>query len=648
MMSNVVREGTGTAAALEGIEVAGKTGTAELNIAQGLNQPWFIGFAPRTNPKVAIAVTLENIVGGSGRRRRGADRQAGHAGAAAMRQIDDDAIIDSRYRITAHLGSGGMAEVYCAKDLQLGRNVALKVLHERFAEDEQFVERFKREASSAAGLAHQHVVAIYDRGEWDGTSYIAMEYVAGRTLKQIIVEEGPLPPQRAVDLTVQILRAARFAHRRGIVHRDFKPQNVIVDDEDRAKVTDFGIARAGASDMTQTGSILGTAQYLSPEQAQGHAVGARSDLYSIGIVLYELLTGRVPFDADSAVTIALKQVNEAPVPPSELNPRVTPELESVVLRALAKDPADRFADADEFVAALDAAASRIPSPRAIAAAEAAAAALPAAAAMGGGVMAPPPPPAPPPSTGVHRLRPAPRGAQGAAARVACAAALGAARRRPQALALAAGRPADRVRPAVRPRRRADAGARPGAERRRRLDLGRHAAAEERRLQWCSPCATTPTSRATRSSGRTPAPARWLPKGSEVTITVSDGPAITNVPEVVGDGRLVARKKLTDAGFKIRETRIASDGVADQPRHRPDAVGRLARRIGQRRGDRDLEPGPSACPFPTSSARPRTRRAARSSRSASSCRRRRTTRPSRAPCSRSLRAGATCRRARPCA
>jgi serine/threonine-protein kinase len=291
-----------------------------------------------------------------------------------MRQLDDDAVIDERYKITAHLGSGGMAEVYCATDLQLGRNVALKILHGRFAEDEQFVERFKREASSAAGLAHQHVVAVYDRGEWDGTSYIAMEYVAGRTLKQIVVEDGPLAPQRAVDLTVQILRAARFAHRRGIIHRDFKPQNVIVDDDDRAKVTDFGIARAGASDMTQTGSILGTAQYLSPEQAQGHAVGARSDLYSIGIVLYELLTGKVPFEADSAVTIALKQVSEAPIPPSQINPRVTPELESVVLRALAKEPEGRFADADEFIAALDAAASRIPSARQIAAAEAAAAA----------------------------------------------------------------------------------------------------------------------------------------------------------------------------------------------------------------------------------------------------------------------------------
>ena len=334
---------------------------------------------------------------GAGRHGRRADRQAGHGVPPAMRQLKDGAVIDDRYEITAHLGSGGMAEVYCATDTQLGRNVALKVLHERFAADEEFVERFKREASSAAGLAHQHVVGVYDRGEWEGTSYIAMEFVSGKTLKQVVLEEGPLDPQRAVDLTVQILRAARFAHRRGIIHRDFKPQNVIIDDEGRAKVTDFGIARAGASDMTQTGSILGTAQYLSPEQAQGHAVGARSDLYSIGIILYELLTGRVPFEAESAVTIALKQVSEAPVPPSRHNRQVPPEIESVVLRALAKEPRDRFADADEFIAALEAAASRIPSARAIAAAEAAAASLPAAAAVGAaaGVMAPPPPPPPP-------------------------------------------------------------------------------------------------------------------------------------------------------------------------------------------------------------------------------------------------------------
>ena len=184
-----------------------------------------------------------------------------------------------------------------------------------------------------------------------------MELLEGRNLKQIVREHGALEPALAVDIVLQILKAARFAHRRGIVHRDIKPHNVIVDDEGRAKVTDFGIARAGASDMTETGSIMGTAQYLSPEQAQGQPVDARSDLYSIGIVLYELLTGTLPFDADSPVTIALKQVSEEPLPPRQRNPAVPPALDAVVLRALQKDPADRFQDADEFIAALEAAMS---------------------------------------------------------------------------------------------------------------------------------------------------------------------------------------------------------------------------------------------------------------------------------------------------
>jgi eukaryotic-like serine/threonine-protein kinase len=268
-------------------------------------------------------------------------------------RLASETIVDGRYRVLNRVGSGGMADVYCAEDLQLGRQVALKVLHSRFAEDAEFVERFRREARSAAGLQHQHVVSVYDRGEWDGTYYIAMEFLGGRSLKAIIQQEAPLNPERAIDLTAQILRAARFAHRRGIIHRDLKPHNVIVDDEDRAKVTDFGIARAGASDMTQTGSIMGTAQYLSPEQAQGHAVSEPSDLYSIGVILYELLTGRVPFEGESAVTIALKHVNERPVPPSHFNRAVTPELEAVVMRALEKDPARRFRDADEFIAALE-------------------------------------------------------------------------------------------------------------------------------------------------------------------------------------------------------------------------------------------------------------------------------------------------------
>ena len=315
-----------------------------------------------------------------------------------MSRIAPDAVIDGRYQVIGHLGTGGMAEVYCAHDLQLERKVALKLLHDRFAQDAEFVERFRREASSAAGLQHQYVVSVYDRGEYDGTPYIAMEYVQGRTLKALVHDSGALDPARAIDLTVQILRAARFAHRRGVIHRDFKPQNVIVDDEGRAKVTDFGIARAGASDMTQTGSIMGTAQYLSPEQAQGHAVNARSDLYSIGIILYELLTGRVPFDAESAVTVALKQVSETPISLRRINPAVPPELEAITLRAIAKDPAERFADADEFIAALESAASRIPTPAAMAAAEAVAASLPATA---GTIVAPPL--GPPPGGATHVL-----------------------------------------------------------------------------------------------------------------------------------------------------------------------------------------------------------------------------------------------------
>src|SRR3954463_14475829 len=276
-----------------------------------------------------------------------------------MAEVAEGAVVDGRYRIDRRIGSGGMADVYCAADSQLGRDVAIKMLHRRFARDQEFVERFRREASAAAGLQHPNVVSVFDRGEYDGTYYIAMEYLPGKTLKEVLREEAPLDQLRAIDYAIQILQAAAFAHRRGIIHRDFKPHNVMVGPDGRLKVTDFGIARAGASEMTETGSIMGTAQYLSPEQAQGQRVGAQSDLYSIGVVLYEMLTGRVPFTGESAVSIALKHVSEEPPALRALRPDVHPRLEQAVGRARLKAPAQRYASADEFIAALEQARAAI-------------------------------------------------------------------------------------------------------------------------------------------------------------------------------------------------------------------------------------------------------------------------------------------------
>jgi eukaryotic-like serine/threonine-protein kinase len=264
-------------------------------------------------------------------------------------------VISGRYRVLRKLGGGGMADVFLCEDLTLGRHVALKVLLKRFHDDPNFVERFRREAKAAAGLNHPNLVSIYDWGEVDHTYFIVMEYVEGETLKDLVRRLGRLSGNEAVQLTLQLLAAVAFAHRHGIVHRDIKPQNVMLDRDGNVKVMDFGIARAGDSGMTEAGSILGTAQYLAPEQARGLPVDGRSDLYSVGIVLYEMLTGTVPFKGDSAVTVALKHVNEMASEPATLVPGLPYSLNQIVLKAIAKSPADRFQTAEEFARDLRAA-----------------------------------------------------------------------------------------------------------------------------------------------------------------------------------------------------------------------------------------------------------------------------------------------------
>jgi serine/threonine-protein kinase len=455
-------------------------------------------------------------------------------------RLDTQTVVDGRYKVLNRIGSGGMAEVYCAEDLQLGRNVALKVLHPRFAEDDEFVERFRREASSAAGLQHQHVVSVYDRGEWDGTYYIAMEYMHGRSLKNVIQEEAPLEPARAIDLTMQVLRAARFAHRRGVIHRDLKPHNVIVDDSGtspHAKVTDFGIARAGASDMTETGSIMGTAQYLSPEQAQGQAVSATSDLYSVGIVLYELLTGRVPFEGESAVTIALKQVNEHPVPPSAFNAAVTPELEGVVMRALQKDPARRFPDAQAFMDALDDARQTLGEATTVVAQPTTVEPVVPLAPVNGA--APPPEPLVAEQEAERR-----RWAWWLIALLVVVAAIIAA-----ALLLrdngGTNAPPRVVVPDV-------VGANLASAKERLRRAGLRTAAVRR---------NAPRKKGT-VIGQDPPATQRLPKGATVTLTVSDGPGSAAVPAVQGLKAARARARLRSRGFKVRTRSEPSASIAE--------------------------------------------------------------------------------------
>ena len=259
--------------------------------------------------------------------------------------------IDGRYTIERPLGSGGMAEVFLARDGVLDRDVALKVLRGQYAGDEEFYERFRREATSAAGLSHPNIVQVYDRGEVDdGTCYIAMEYVSGGTLKERLDERGPMEPERALAVAGQVAEALWAAHERGVIHRDIKPQNILITDMGHLKVTDFGIARAAsAATISATNAVFGTAGYLSPEQALGEPATPRSDLYSLGIVLYELLTGVVPYRADNPVAVCMKHVTEPLTPPRRLDPTIPEAVDALVVKLLAKDPADRPASATELL-----------------------------------------------------------------------------------------------------------------------------------------------------------------------------------------------------------------------------------------------------------------------------------------------------------
>ena len=260
-----------------------------------------------------------------------------------------------RYGLQKRIGSGGMAEVYLAHDRELDRDVAFKRLREQYAQDEEVVERFEREAKSAASLNHQNIAAVYDRGNTeDGSYYIVMELVSGGNLKDRILKDGPLPASKTAELGLQVAQALQTAHEQGVIHRDIKPQNILLTESGQAKVTDFGIARAAAaSTVTKSGFVLGTAHYLSPEQALGHPASPQSDLYSLGVVLYEMLTGELPHDAETQVGIVMKHVSGHLRPPKELNPQVPEELNGMVVRLLARDPEDRYQDAAELIKVLE-------------------------------------------------------------------------------------------------------------------------------------------------------------------------------------------------------------------------------------------------------------------------------------------------------
>jgi predicted Ser/Thr protein kinase len=264
-------------------------------------------------------------------------------------------LIGGRYELEQQVGSGGMSKVYRAHDRLLERTVALKILHEHYSQDDEYVERFRREARAVAQLAHPNVVTVIDRGEHESRQYIVFEYVDGENLKQLVDREGPLPVRQIIELALQVAHALASAHARGVVHRDVKPQNVLLSEEGVPKVTDFGIARTSdVESVTLTGTVMGTSEYISPEQARGEPVDFRSDIYSLGVILFELCTGDVPYPGENPVSVAMRHLHE-PVPSVRARRRDVPSrLDAAIRRAMAKDPEERFGSMDELIAELEA------------------------------------------------------------------------------------------------------------------------------------------------------------------------------------------------------------------------------------------------------------------------------------------------------
>jgi serine/threonine-protein kinase len=445
-------------------------------------------------------------------------------------------LVGGRYELGRQLGAGGMARVFLGHDRLLDRQVAIKVLSDPYASDPQFVERFRREASAAAGLNHPNIVAVYDRGEADGSYYIVMEYMAGPDLKRVVRARAPLPPLEAIDYAEQILAALGAAHRRDVIHRDVKPQNVLVAEDGHLKVTDFGIARAGADGgMTEAGSVIGTAQYLSPEQARGDEVTAASDCYAVGIVLYEMLTGRVPFDAERPVTVAMKQISDPPTPPRALEAGVPPVLEDVVLRALAKRPSERYRTAEEMAGALAEARAAIEGgvpTRVLPAPGPPTAQTRTMEPVTGPTRLGPPPPPQPPAPRPRRRWPVVAGILVLLAVIAAGAfvLLSSDDGEPVTIPPVAGRSAAEAEQLLR-----DAG----------LEVSLQSVEDDQ----------VPVGTAVRTD---PAAGEQVTEGDTVILVVSGGPGETTVPDVVGDREEDARAELTRADFEVTVTREASD------------------------------------------------------------------------------------------